>query len=75
MAIVILILLIYLVSILILVSSLSELIREGRGIIAISSWGCTVFARGAGSYSIVLKARYLYYRAILRLGAGKAIRL
>ena len=64
-----------LVSVLILVSSLSKLIREGRGTIAIGSWGYTVFARGAGSYSVVLKARYSYYRAILRPGAGKATRL
>ena len=67
--------LIYLISVLILVSSLSELIREGRGIIVISSWGYTVFTRGTGSCSVVLKARYLYYRAILRPGTGKATRL
>ena len=62
-------------SILILVSSLFKLIRESRGIIVIGSWGYIIFARGTGSYSVVLKAGYLYYGAILRPGAGKAARL
>ena len=65
---------IYLVSVSMLVSSLSELIHEGRGIIVIGSWGYTVFVRGAGSCSVVLKAGCLYYRAIPRPGAGKATR-
>ena len=70
-----LILLICLVSILILVSSLFKLIREGRGIIVIGSWGYTVFVRGTGSCSVILKARYSYYRAIPRPGVRKATRL
>ena len=71
----ILISLIYLVSASILVSSLSKLTREGRGTTAIGSWGYTAFVRGAGSCSVVLKARCLYYRAMPRLGIGKATRL
>ena len=70
-----LILLIYLVSVLILVSSLFKLIRESRGIIVIGSWDYTVFVRGTGSCSVVLKAGYLYYRAMPRPGVGKATKL
>ena len=62
-------------SVSILVSSLFKLIRESRGIIVIGSWGYTVFVRGTGSCSVILKARYSYYRAIPRLGTGKATML
>ena len=60
-------------STLIPVSSLSKLVREGKGIVVI---GFEVI-RGAYrfGYSMVLKARYSYYGVIPRLGVGKATRL